>query len=313
MTATQTPGGDYVPAGPERTKRLTRGRKALIGLIVVAAAGAAAGGGTFASFTASTDNASADDPFTSAANDLILGNTVNRDGEPPGDNAECLSTSDVNDENAAECDVLFTVTEDDLEAAYVSYVRIENHTDPADDPGPNPFSLFSPEGCIFNNALLGGGDDVTLCTVLDISIQEYVDDNQGGDLDRITAAEFDDDVVDALDPFACVLGADLINNDTLVATPDGICDEDGGVALSSLPSVASPKDLGALATDPDDPDVAADENADVRFYKVVVTVPQIDAGCDDSDGFSTVSGLGCENHVAGGNAEFNLRWLIRES
>lgn len=302
MTATQAPPrGDYVP-GPGRKKGLSRGRKGLIGFLVVAAAGAAAGGGTFASFTASTDNqaGTAGEGFT-VDNTMDLGNSVltNTSSAPGTDAVQCVASTGTF--NAIDCSVLFG--DDDIaamgSAPYVAGVALENL---GTDPGK---LLLGSLGC----APESPADD--LCDDISLTIQEVADPTTDG---RGTGATpfVDETGFNTLENV--VSGGSVTAGDALCVFPfSSAAACTAGDLLSNLPefSTADPPVVIEASMEATDNST----NVGIRYFKITAELNAPDnTACPDTapaDGLDDGTGVGCHNELTG-NAQFTLRWVLQE-
>lgn len=334
----QTTLGDYAPQ-PQR-RRVSRGRKALIGLMAIGAFAAVGGAGTFASFTASTDNAGGalgdgDNPFQTGLFELANTVTDVAGTALPGNFAPCLSSDDdvanLNDgseglkvgENAALCDVLFT---GDITGGLTSYVTIENTGD--DDGQLVLFALDqSGDPCVVDVA-----GTTSNCGDIELTIQEYYDTAGTGPgtgdavVNYGTATANGDCVFGKYDAGGTPTNADKL------ADADGACI--GGRLLSELPTFSD----GVIQIDdvlPAEDGATPNLNNDVRYFKVDAELPPDLAICgpdgdndgildaDDggtdpaledgttSDGYHDTTGIGCHNSAMDKSAKFTLRWLLQ--
>lgn len=299
--------GDYVVQPQKR--RISRGRKALIGLMAIGAFAATQGAGTFASFTASTDNAGgtlgANNPFQTP--DFELANQVlsRSDGSGPG--GVCLSSDDAKDfpaaspqlanidgDNAAYCDVLFVAN--NFATTATANLKLEN-------TGASDGNLFlyavnvkatdDVQTCKLDTT---GGATEDLCGDWHLTVQEY---SNGGELLGDNAPNFENN-------------GDRSNECVLPSA--GVFCTTTGTDFDSLPQLASAKDIGLL---PFVNSGGGEDNSDVRYFKVTARLPK-DAGCTDvaenagaGNGFDDVSGLGCHNEKSNGSAQIQLRWVLR--
>ena len=290
MTATQAPpSGDYVPPGPGRTKRLTRGRKALIGFFVVAAAGAAAGGGTFASFTASTDNAADADAF--ATGEFELTNTVLEGGE---NTTECVSSAAASGLNAhLDCAMLFDGQTFADDGTLKTLVRLVNTGDQDGE-----LVTYAPGGCTFDNT----NSQVDLCDDILLEVQEVFATGGG----RGTGSAVP------------TIAGHATHNDCVFGASSNKVDDTNGACSAG-------DDLAAFAEFSEGPIVIDDvlpfdgatvANNDVRYFLVEATLaadPAIcDSGAEVTAGFNS-DGVGCNNSANNGNAAFTIRWQLQSA
>lgn len=334
----QTTLGDYAPQ-PQR-RRVSRGRKALIGLMAIGAFAAVGGAGTFASFTASTDNAGGgigdgENPFQTPdfalSNDVLARNGVDPTLDP------CLSSDETEEfpvnpaepdasnvdfvdlDGAAYCDALFTVNPAQFEFSQSADLRLENVGSEdgdlyfyavdlkADDPTGNVAAKMS---CIVDPELYAdtafhdppAKTHVSLCGDWKVIIQEY----------HAGAAPLDGANTD--DPFTtaranqCVVPWDNAANcgatgDALNALP--LYSDDNARLVGSLPAETGK----APATD----------YSDSRFFRVSAEL-DADAGCTDNDtpgdpgtpdGHDDATGVGCYNGKMNGSAVVQVRWVLQ--
>lgn len=317
MTGTQTPEREYVPPDSGGKKRMSRGRKALIGLVVTGAVAAAAGGGTFASFTASTDNAAGDTPFT-ATNDMLLGNTV-RNGALSS--TQCLS--DDSDgvstplgggaTNAVVCEVLFEASQlDGISTAAASTDLILENLSGTGNTG------------ILHMASLGC-TGAALCDNLEIDVQEYAVGGVRGDENTTQNTDF-------LTPVPLV---PLINTGHPVTDPVCVFPRELDAPCASSTAASADQRVNDLPTsfstttviDSAFPPSLADNNDGTRFFRITVRLVG-DVVCDTdglltpgdstddddnpTDGVIDETGQGCSNGATG-TAQFTLRWVLEEA
>jgi hypothetical protein len=292
-------GGDYAPDRPGR-KKVSRARKSLIGLLFVGAIAALANGGTFASFTASTDNASSGtDPFA-AQNPLALGNTV-VNGEQLND-VQCDSTATsvigtnlvaTVDANAVECDFLFDTAQVAQLASgetITSEIALENLSETA----TGDLSLFASDPCAEDAVELGGN----LCPNLNITIQEVAVGGTPGGTATESLTDFSglSDVNDCVLPDVGNACASASDTDLWNATADDIV------------GASNPWTVGTeLAPDTDE------TNAGVRYFRITAGLRGSEESCvGDADGIIDDTGIGCSNNATG-SARFTLRWVLTES
>lgn len=331
---------DYAPR-PAQKRRISRGRKALIGLMAIGAFAATQGAGTFASFTASTDNASSnaadgDNPFQTGRFELL--NTVidsagdevawATDWSAAGTQARCSSDEDDATEadglSSAQCDFIFDGVTDDIITVnsgngIVSYIRLENNGDP--DSGDGKLILFADELC---TQATGGSDDN--CDEVILTIQEYAVDafpGKGSVVPDFTAGG-DDEVAECVwgqtGTLPAVVNADA---DATTADTDGACKY--GRRLSDLPAFGAEITISSLVPALDIATVdseALSTNNDVRYFKLTAQLPQTGCGAitkpslkgadDDTaaDGFHDTTGTGCLNSVQDTSSKFDLRWML---
>jgi hypothetical protein len=325
MTATQTPGGDYIPAEPGAKKRMSRGRKALIGLLVFGAVGAAAGGGTFATFTASTDNDSGANPFT-IDNDMILANTVVDDGtednvcrsDDGGSFTELPIVPDT--PNAVECEVLFDATDlgNIAEGEAVTTNLILENVSQLDKDGILRYGLVEVDVdggapvdmqvCTNTGATAVGN----LCDNLAITIQEYAFGGVRGTDDGDQVLEFDDlDPVTTVDngPL-CVFPRDVAAACDSTLAEDQRLQDDLVTPTAGLIHNFTHADAVIDATMEN---TEVDGNDGLRFFQIRVQLVGDDATCGATIDADT--GIGCTN-TAGeqtDNARFTIRWVLQET
>lgn len=302
----QTTLGDYAPQ--PRRRQLSRGRKALIGLMAIGAFAAVGGAGTFASFTASTDNAGGglgdgNNPFETP--NFELSNRILSRSDGSGPETACLSSNDLKTfpdvnppqlvdaagDNAAYCDALFLF--DDFATTATADLALENTGDSDGDLVLYAVDVDATGGvqtCKLD-ATAGTND---LCGDWELSVQEYA--IGATPLSGSAAPDFGNDAERVA---ACA-----------IPSAAAVCGTNSTV-FSSLPQLAAATTIGSLPFDDDGP-VGGVLNNDVRYFKVTAVLPP-DAGCTDAntDGYNDLTGLGCHNYASDGSATLQLRWVLR--
>lgn len=271
--------GDYVLVHKSKAK-ISRARKAVIGIMAIGAIAAIAGGGTFASFSASTTN---DGVFRTGR--VELSNTVNS-----GD--ACFSTqtapagvNDANlDENETNCSALFAAdlrpgvlsTSDvtlDNSSSYVNGNLYLFGVDDVDTGTTNACaSVVNDSG--FRSGLKGTGN---ICDKVEMTIQEYSDSARTSALVSCVFPYDDDAVCPTLNPSSATAAA----------------------KIDQFPwnygSGAGARNLGAFNTN-----VSSGE----RYFRITVTMP--------NGGFSA-TGLGLDNKYQNLKPSMKLRWLLQDA
>lgn len=332
----QTTIGDPVALTPRR--RLSRGRKALIGFMALGAFAATSGAGTFASFTASTDNGSANDvagdnPFQTGKFELLntvmdsTGATITGNGIGGVDrDANCSSVSDDTatdpatnlpgiDDNHAECDFLFDGAANSVMNGITTYVKIENNS-ATDGSGDGDLVFYAPTACA-----KGALGTTSSCANVLLYVQEIAVGGLSG-----TGASTPTLTDPANQVAECVFGRydgptagyDGIDADT---DADSSSDSDGtctyGRPLSSLPGLA-----GRVTIESDfKASKSPNNNTDVRYFKVHAQLPQNATACgvvtepaytgaNDAGGFHVTTGIGCHNGYDDQSSKFEVRWML---
>jgi hypothetical protein len=326
----QTNIGDYVAAKPKR--KLSRGRKALIGFMALGAFAATSGAGTFASFTASTDNGSANDaagdnPFQTGKFELLntvmdaAGNPISGNGIGGVDrDANCSTVDDDTatdpatnlpglDDNHAECDFLFDGGANSILGGITTYVKIENNS-ATDGSGDGDLVFYAPTICAKGS--LGTADS---CDEVLIYVQEIANSGNPG----TGTAEAPSGMADVNE---CVFGrydsdggAPYVGADSLPGqNDDTACTY--GRPLSALPQLAN----RVTITD-NFPALKTTGNEDERYFRIFARLPDNVTACGaivepaytnatNNGGFNLTTGLGCHNGYDDMSAKFEVRWML---
>lgn len=272
--------GDYVLVHKSKAK-ISRARKAVMGLMVVGAIAALGGAGTFASFSASTTN---DGVFRTGR--LELSNSVNS-------GSACFSTevdgngnvNDANlDSNETPCDALFTAdlrpgvvsTSDitlDNSSSYVNGKLFLFGTDDVDA------GLVNACASVVNDAAFKGGLKGTgnICDKVEMTVQEY------------TTTARNVPLVSCIFPFAAGSSCAALNP----AVPNV------AAQLDAFPwnyDTGGNRDLGAFNT--------TTNTTGERFFRISVAMP---------DGGFTATGFGNDNKYQNLKPSMKLRWLLQDT
>ena len=272
--------GDYVLVHKSKAK-ISRARKAVIGIMAIGAIAAIAGGGTFASFSASTTN---DGVFRTGR--VELSNSVNS-------GTACFSTevdgnSTVNDanldSNETDCDALFT---SDLRPGVLSTsdITLDNSSSYANgnlylfgvddvDTGSTNVCASVVNDAAFRSGLKGTGN---ICDKVEMTIQEYSDSA------RTTA------LVSCVFPF----------NGSGVCPTLNPASPTASAKIDQFPwnyGTGGNRNLGAFNTNTN--------TTGERFFRITVTMP---------DGGFSATGLGLDNKYQNLKPSMKLRWLLQDA
>ena len=278
MTGTLSPtepDGDYVVV-PRRKLKLSRARKAVIGMMVLGTVAAIGGGGSFASFTANTTN----------ANNVFQTGLLQLKNDGPGN--ACFSTDqqstgagNVGDNDNAACDALFTATTLNIPGAAVNADLVLENTGNI----PGYIQVYTANGATCTSAAsdaarpTGAGE---LCSVVTMTIQEFNDlDNDGvydGAGEDLTGG-------DTYCVFPYSAGSNCAAGGTLASfyAASGL----DGSGVGGLPAIAATKQIAAAAK---------------RAYRISLSFPSTGV---------TAGGVGSENAYQNRKLNsFNMSWRL---
>lgn len=327
----QTEMGDYVAPKPRR--RISRGRKALIGFMALGAFAATSGAGTFASFTASTDNGGAEDtagqnPFQTGRFELLntvmnsAGATISGNGIDGVDrDANCSTVDDDTatdpatgnpgaDDNHAECDFLFDGAANTIINGITTYVKIENNS-ATDGSGDGDLVFYAPVLCA--KGALGASSS---CEETLIYVQEIANGGTPGsgtgevpsgmtDVDECVFGNYDSNPV-----------AGPLN---YTGTPSAVGENDDTVCTYGRPLVNLPTLATRVTIEDNFPAAKTTGNEDERYFKIFAQLPDNACGTivepsytgpNNSGGFHVTTGLGCHNGYDDMSAKFEVRWML---